>query len=137
MQVPQPVDCDEDYPGGSIISTAEDGSHFIMAHLQDGCCQGGGILQAATVAKMHRWQAKTPFEGQNIVLGSVEGLQNDQRVMGHTGAVSGFGSSLDLLPEQDLGCFFAFNEECYQTSACEIISTFRTQFIEKFIKSQQ
>jgi hypothetical protein len=89
-------------------------------------------LQASTVAEMHRWQAKTPFEGQNMVLGSVEGLQNDQRVMGHTGAVSGFGSSFDLLPGQGLGCFIGFNEEYCQTSAWEIISAFRAQLLDRF-----
>ena len=132
VQVPQPVDYDEDYPGGSIVSTAEDMSHFILAHLQDGCYQGGCILQASTVAEMHQRQAKTPYEGQNVALGFVEGLQDGQRLLGHSGAISGFGSILDLLPAHNLGYFFSFNEECWQTSACEIISTFRTQFLERF-----
>jgi CubicO group peptidase (beta-lactamase class C family) len=132
VQVPQPVDYDEDYPGGSIVSTAEDMSHFILAHLQDGCYQGGCILHASTVAEMHQRRAKTPYEGQNVALGFVEGLQNDQQLLGHTGAISGFGSSLDLLPAHNLGYFFSFNEECYQTSACEIISAFRTQLLETF-----
>jgi CubicO group peptidase (beta-lactamase class C family) len=132
LQVPQPVDYDDDYPGGSIVSTAEDMSHFILAHLQDGCYQGGCILRASTVAEMHQRQAKTPYEGQNVTLGFVEGLQDGQRLLGHSGAISGFGSSLDLIPEHDLGYFFSFNEECYQTSACEIVSAFREQFLERF-----
>ena len=132
VQVPQPVDYDEDYPGGSIVSTAEDMSHFMLAHLQGGCYQGGCILQASTVAEMHRRRAKTPYEGQNVALGFVEGLQHEQRLLGHTGAIRGFGSSLNLLPTHNLGYFFSFNEECYQTSACEIISAFRTQFLARF-----
>ena len=132
VQVPQRVDYDEDYPGGSIVSTAEDMSHFMLAHLQDGCYQGGCILQASTVAEMHQRRAKTPYERQNVALGFVEGLQNGQRLLGHTGAISGFGSSLDLLPAHNLGYFFSFNEECWQTSACEIISAFRTQLLERF-----
>ena len=132
-QVPQPVDYDDDYPGGSIVSTAEHMSHFILAHLQDGCYQGGCILQASTVAEMHQRRAQTPYEGQNVALGFVEGLQNGQRLLGHTGAISGFGSSLDLLPDHNLGYFFSFNEECWQTSACEIIPAFRTQLLERFL----
>ena len=132
VQAPQPVDYDEDYPGGSIVSTAEDMSHFMLAHLQDGCYQGGCILQASTVAEMQQRQAKTPYEGQNVALGFVEGLQDGQRLLGHSGAISGFGSILDLLPAHNLGYFFSFNEECYQTSACEIISAFRTQLLERF-----
>jgi CubicO group peptidase (beta-lactamase class C family) len=132
VQVPQQVDYDEDYPGGSIVSTAEDMSHFILAHLQDGCYQGSCILQASTVADMHQRRAKTPYDGQNVALGFVEGLQGGQRLLGHSGAISGFGSILDLLPAHNLGYFFSFNEECWQTSACEIISAFRTQLLERF-----
>jgi CubicO group peptidase (beta-lactamase class C family) len=132
VQVPQAVDYDDDYPGGSIVSTAEDMSHFMLAHLQDGCYQGGCVLQASTVGKMQQRRAKTPYEGQNVALGFVEGLQDGQRLLGHSGAIRGFGSILDLLPEHNLGYFFSFNEECWQTSACEIISAFRTQLLERF-----
>ncbi len=131
-QVPQPVDYDDDYPGGSIISTAEDMSHFLLAHLQDGCFKDACILQATTVAEMHQRQAKTPFERQNVTLGFVEGLEDGQRFLGHSGAIRGFGTSLNLMPDHDLGYFFSFNEECYQTSACEIVSAFRQQFLARF-----
>jgi CubicO group peptidase (beta-lactamase class C family) len=131
-QVSLPVDYDESYPGGSIVSTAEDMSRFMLAHLQDGCYQGACILQAATVAEMHRRQAGTPYEGQNVTLGFTEGLQEGQRLLGHSGAIAGFGNSLNLLPGHNLGYFFSFNEECYQTSACEIVSAFRTQFLKRF-----
>ena len=53
-------------------------------------------------------------------------------MLGHSGAISGFGSILDLLPAHNLGYLFSFNEECWQTSACEIISAFRTQLLERF-----
>jgi len=132
VQVPQQVDYDEDYPSGSIVSTAEDVSHFMLAHLQDGCYQGSCILQASTVVEMHQRRAKTPYEGQSVALGFVEGLLDGQRLLGHSGAISGFGSILDLLPAHNLGYFFSFNEECWQTSACEIISAFRTQLLERF-----
>jgi CubicO group peptidase (beta-lactamase class C family) len=133
-QVPQPMDYDRDYPGGSIVSTAEDMSHFVLAHLQDGCHEGACILSAETLAEMHQRQAATPHEGQNVTLGFVEGLQDGQRLLGHSGAIRGFGSSLNLLPEHDAGYFFCFNAECYETSACEIISAFREQFLEQFFQ---
>ncbi len=133
VQLPQPVDYDEDYPAGSIVSTAEDMSHFMLAHLLGGCYQGGCILQASTVAEMREKRVNTPYEGQNVALGFVEGLQNGQRLLGHSGAISGFGSILALLPAHNLGYFFSFNEECWQTSACEIIPAFRTQLLERFL----
>jgi CubicO group peptidase (beta-lactamase class C family) len=134
-QIPQPMDYDSDYPGGSIVSTAEDMARFMLAHLQDGCYQGACILQADTVAEMHQRQAKTPFEGQNVTIGFVEGFQNGQRLLGHSGAIRGFGTSLNLLPEHNAGYFFSFNEECYLTSACEIISAFREQFMNQFFSN--
>ena len=73
-QIPQPMDYDSDYPGGSIVSTAEEMSHFMLAHLGDGCYQGGCILKTATVAEMHQRQGETPYEGQNVTFGFVEGI---------------------------------------------------------------
>ena len=133
-QIPQAVDYDDDYPGGSIVSTAEDMSHFMLAHLGDGCYQGACILKAATLAEMHQRQAETPYEGQNVTFGFTEGILDGQRLLGHSGAIRGFGSSLDLLPEHNAGYFFSFNAECLETSACQIVSEFRTQFLERFLQ---
>lgn len=133
-QIPQPVDYDDDYPGGSIISTAEDMSHFMLAHLGDGCYQGACILQPATLAEMHQRQADTPYDGQYVTFGFAEGIIDGQRMLGHSGAIRGFGSSLDMLLERDVGYFFSFNAECLETSACQIIPEFRNQFLERFLR---
>ena len=133
-QFPQPVDYDDDYPGGSIVSTAEDMSHFMLAHLGDGCYQGACILKPTTLAEMHKRQAETPYEGQNVTFGFIEGITDSQRLLGHSGAIRGFASSLDLLPEHNAGYFFSFNAECLETSACQIVSEFREQFLERFLR---
>jgi CubicO group peptidase (beta-lactamase class C family) len=132
-QIPQPVDYDSDYPGASIVSTAADMARFMLAHLQDGCYEGACILQPETAAEMHRSRADTPYEGQRVTYGFTEGIENGQRLLGHSGAIRGFGSIMDLLPEHNMGYFFSFNEECYQTSACDLIPAFREQFLERFI----
>ena len=131
-QVPQPMDYDSHYPGGSLFSTAKDMAKFMVAHLQGGCYGEACILQPATLAEMHRQQAQTPYEGQAVAYGFVAGQQQGQHLLGHSGAIRGFGSSLNLLPEHNLGYFFSFNEECHLTSACEIISDFREQFLKRF-----
>jgi CubicO group peptidase (beta-lactamase class C family) len=133
-QISQPMDYDDDYPGGSIVSTAEDMSHFILAHMGDGCYQGGCILKATTLAEMHQRQAETPYEGQNVTFGFVEGILDGHRLLGHSGAIRGFGSSLDMLPEYNAGYFFSFNAECLETSACQIVMEFRNQFFERFLR---
>jgi CubicO group peptidase (beta-lactamase class C family) len=136
QQISQPVDFDGDYPGGSIVSTAEDMSHFILAHLGDGCYQGGCILQAATLAEMHQRQADTPYPEQYMTLGFVEGIIAGQRLIEHTGAIRGFSSSLDLLPAYNAGYFLSFNEECIETSACQVIPEFREQLVKRFLQQE-
>lgn len=131
-QVPQPMDYDHDYPGGSMVSTAHDMAKFMLAHLQEGCYQEACILQPSTVAEMQQQQAETPYEGQNVTYGFAEKLQNGPRLIGHSGAIRGFGNIMDLLPEHNMGYFISFNEECYQTSACEIIPAFRERLLEQF-----
>jgi CubicO group peptidase (beta-lactamase class C family) len=133
-QVAQPFDYDEDYPSGSMVSTANDMARFMIAHLQEGCYGDACILRPETVAQMQQRQASTPYEGQHVTYGFVEAYKRGQRLIGHSGAIRGFGSILDLLPERGLGYFLSFNQECYRTNACEIIPEFREQFIEQYFR---
>lgn len=133
-QVPQPMDWDSRYPGGSIVSTAQDMGRYMLAHLQDGCHEGACILEPESLALMHANQAPTGFEGQSVTYGFVEAFHGDARMIGHSGAIRGFGSSLCLFPEHDMGYFFSFNEECYETTACQIISEFREQSLKRFFR---
>lgn len=134
-QIPQPVDYDSDYPGGSLISTTADMARFMLAHLQDGCYQGVCILQPITIAMMHHRQAETPYENQAVTFGFTEGLNNKQLLLGHSGAIRGFGNPLVLIPEHNLGYFFSFNSECIDSNACEIIPAFREAFLKEFFSS--
>jgi len=131
--IPQPLDYDDDYPGGSMGSTAEDMSHFILALLGDGCYQGRCILQPAALAEMHQHQVETPYTGQYATYGFIEAIVDGQQLVGHSGAILGFGSILDLLPEHNAGYFFSFNSECLETSACQVITDFREQFLKRFL----
>ncbi len=135
VQGPQPMDYDSGYPSGSIVSTAADMARFLLAQLQHGCYNNVCILKSETIAQMHQAQAPTPYQGQKVTFGFVEGESDEARLLGHSGAIRGFGSILHFLPEHDLGFFLSFNEECWQTSACNIISAFRTQFLAKFLNN--
>ncbi len=107
----------------------------MFAHLQDGCYQDACILQSATITEMHQEQFTTRPRETGATYGFAEGFLNGQRLIGHTGTIRGFGASLDLLPEHDMGYFFAFNEECYLTSACDIIPRFRRELANRFFPS--
>ncbi len=132
-QEPQPIDYDGDYPGGSIVSTAADMSHFLVALADGGCYQGACILRASSVAEMFEARAETPYEGQRVTYGFVQGVSGGQLLLGHSGAIRGFGSLLGILPDPEIGYFFSFNEECYETSACDIIPEFRTAFAGRYL----
>lgn len=134
VQVPQPMDYDNSYPSGSIVSTASDMAHFLTAQLQGGCYNGVCILRPETIAQMHEARVPTSREGQNVTFGFVESALAGQRLLGHSGAIKGFGDILDFFPEQGFGYFISFNEECWQTSACAIIQEFREQFSEQFLR---
>jgi CubicO group peptidase (beta-lactamase class C family) len=134
--VPQPVDYDGDWPAGALASTASEMARFMIAHLNSGCCQSACILQPATVEEMHRRQFAHHPELKGQTYGFLEGLQNGQRLLGHSGAIRGFGSILDLVPQRGLGYFMSFNAECAGTSACEIISAFPNQFLDRFFPAE-
>jgi CubicO group peptidase (beta-lactamase class C family) len=132
-QEPQPIDYDSDYPGGSIVSTAADMSHFLVALAEGGCYEGGCILKASSVAELFEVRAETPYEGQRVTYGFVQGTSEGQFLLGHSGAIRGFGSFLGILPDHKIGYFLSFNEECYETSACDIIPEFRKAFADWFL----
>ena len=129
--VAEPLDYDDDYPGGSVVSTVPDMAVLIAALLGDGCYREACVLEAATVADMQRARVRTPSGGLRQTPGFVEGQVGGQRVLGHTGAIRGFGATLDMFPDHNAGYFFAFNAECLDSSACVIISEFRKAFVER------
>ena len=116
----------------SIVSTASDMAHFLTAQLQGGCYNGACILRPETIAQMHEAQVPTSREGQKATFGFIEWSLAGQPLLGHSGAIKGFGDILEFSPDQGFGYFISFNEECWQTSACTIISEFRDQFAEHF-----
>ena len=129
---PQPIDYDDDYPGGSLVSSATDMAKFMLAHLQDGCYQDVCILQPATIAEMHRQQFTNHPQLAGWTYGFVEGFGNEQRLIGHSGAIRGFASDITLLPEHNLGYFVAFNHECAGSLACKLIPALREQFLDRY-----
>lgn len=132
VQVPQPIDYDDSYASGSIVSTASDMAHFLTVQLQDGCYNGTCILRPETITQMHAAQVPTSREGQTATFGFVEWSLDGQRSLDHSGAIKGFGDILEFFPEQGFGYFISFNEECWQTSACTILQEFRDQFADRF-----
>jgi CubicO group peptidase (beta-lactamase class C family) len=131
--VAQPLDWDDDYPGGSIVSTAPDMAVLLTVLLGDGCSGDACVLEAATLADMQSARVRISSGSMHQGLGLVRGQVEGQTVLGHSGAIRGFAAILDMFPDHNAGYFFAFNAECLYSTACAIISEFREAFAERFL----
>ena len=96
-------------PAGSLSSTAEDMSHFMLAHLQGGEYNGHRILQPGTVELMHSRQYAPNPAVNAMCLGFYEEARNGQRIIGHGGDTNYFHSDLHLIPAANVGFFVSYN----------------------------
>jgi CubicO group peptidase (beta-lactamase class C family) len=96
-------------PAGALSVTAEDISHFMMAHLQDGQYRGARILKPETVALMHSAQFAAHPLLPHMCLGFYEETHNGHRIIGHGGDTQWFHSDLHLMQDENLGFFVAYN----------------------------
>lgn len=97
------------YPGASFQTTAIDMAHFMITHLQLGRYQDQRILDPEVAKLMH----VTHFTNYPGLPGTSYGFReqfiNNIRTIGHLGSLRGYSSSLNLLPEQNIGIFVASN----------------------------
>ncbi len=97
-------------PAGALSTTAEDISHFMLAHLQGGEYNGASILQPATVTQMHTRQQYGENAATNgMCLGFYEEIRNGHRIIGHAGDTNFFHSDLHLMQDENLGFFVSYN----------------------------
>lgn len=96
-------------PATSLMTTATDMSHFMIAHLQQGRYQDAQILEPKSVELMHQ----NHFQLHPLIPGTSfsfrERLVNDQRLIGHLGSLRGYSAFLNLMPQHNLGIFIATN----------------------------
>ncbi|MBE9127724.1 MULTISPECIES: serine hydrolase domain-containing protein [unclassified Coleofasciculus] len=103
-------------PAASLSATATDMANFMIAHLQLGRYENSRILQDDTARTMHQ----THFVNHPLLPGAAYGFhdwsQNNIRIIGHSGNLHGYTSILFLIPEKNLGFFFAYNRFGYSKS---------------------
>ena len=106
---PRPFEYVQAWPAGSMSVSADDMTHFMLAHLHDGVFQGGRILQPDTVRLMHAAQP-SPAPGVNaMALGFYEESRNGHRIISHAGDTQYFHSDLHLVPDAGVGFFVSYN----------------------------
>lgn len=131
--VVHPTDLDLLPPDGVISSTAEDMSHYMLAHLEGGTYQGASILETDSLERMHE-DAFVPSPGvDGWTLGfKVRTLEGHRAVM-HDGSWEEFLSAMVLVPDADLGVFVAFNGD----RGLEALPVVLEEFFARFLESQQ
>ena len=104
---PEPTDS----PAGGFISTADDMSRFMLAHLNKGRFENAQILAPETTQLMHT-TAFVPMAGaQGVALGFFRNDTNGHRIITHDGDLSGFHSDLQLLLDDGVGFFTSVNSD--------------------------
>jgi CubicO group peptidase (beta-lactamase class C family) len=89
-------------PAGSMYSTVTDLGRFVIALLNGGRGLNGPILKADTLNKM--WAPQFAQGGsRNFGIGFILGNIDGHRVVGHGGAIYGFATEVELMPEEKLG----------------------------------
>ncbi len=97
------------WPAGSLSTTAEDMSHFIIAHLQNGEYNGVRILKPETAQLMHSRLFGLSPEMNAMCYGFYEESRNGHRIIGHGGDSQWFHSDMHLMLDNGLGFFISYN----------------------------
>jgi len=108
-QPPQEFEFMQCWPAGSLSSTAEDVSHYMIAHLQNGEYKGVRILKPETAQLMHSRLFGLVPELNGMAYGFYEESRNGHRVIGHAGDTQWFHSDMHLMPDDHIGFFISYN----------------------------
>jgi CubicO group peptidase (beta-lactamase class C family) len=97
------------WPAGSVSTTADNMSHWMIAHLQNGEYNGARILKPETAQLMHSrlWTNLPELNGGDY--GFYEQSLNGRRSIGHGGDTQWFHSDMHLLVDDNIGLFVSFN----------------------------
>jgi D-alanyl-D-alanine dipeptidase len=97
-------------PAGSLYSTVGDLGRFLTVLLAHGKTGRGTLLKPATLEQM--WSPQFPNPGGRVFgLGFVVGALDGRRMVGHGGAIYGFATTLDMLPDDKLGVVVTATED--------------------------
>jgi CubicO group peptidase (beta-lactamase class C family)/D-alanyl-D-alanine dipeptidase len=89
-------------PAGSMYSTVTDLGRFLSVLMARGQTDNGALLKPETIEQMWSPQFPNP-SGRVFGLGFIVRSLDGHRLVGHGGAIYGFATTLDLLPEDKVG----------------------------------
>jgi CubicO group peptidase (beta-lactamase class C family) len=109
--LPIPYEIYQTPPASSILSTAEDMGHFLIAQLQSGRYGHNRILSDSAAARMHRQYVTMHPKIPGWTLGFQVNDLNGRYLIEHGGDIGGFSSLLTLLPNEGVGFFVVHHLE--------------------------
>jgi len=98
---------------GGLIASVEDMSHYAIAHLDSGRYGNTSILSPQGIAELHA-PAAPVGEDEHYGMGWVVGTLDETRLLGHSGALSNFRTSILLLPEIGSGVILLANANGFE-----------------------
>jgi len=90
-------------PAGSMYTTVTDLARFVSALFAGGRGVNGQLLKPETVAQMWTPQYARPGEQSGYGIGFRVGTLDGHRTVGHDGAIYGFSTTVQALPDEKLG----------------------------------
>jgi CubicO group peptidase (beta-lactamase class C family)/D-alanyl-D-alanine dipeptidase len=91
------------FPAGSLYTTVTDLAQFESVLFASGRGPGGQVIGKSTLDQMWTPQFSSPENPGRFGLGFALGKLDGHRLVGHDGAIYGFATTLDALPDDKLG----------------------------------
>lgn len=98
-------------PAGSMYSTVNDLGRFVSILLAGGCGPQGQVVKPETIEAMWTPQFASPGQHTGFGIGFHVAEFEGQRRVGHDGAIYGFATTLQVLPDAKLGVVAVANKD--------------------------
>jgi CubicO group peptidase (beta-lactamase class C family) len=105
-QAPKPFEIVQTPPAGSVSTTAENMSRYMIAYLEDG---GAQLMKPETKRLMFSRAFGTAPELHGMAHGFYEESRNGHRIVGHGGDTQWFHSDMHFMPDDHVGFFVSYN----------------------------
>ncbi len=130
---PRPFEIVGPAPAGSLTSSGDDMSHFMIAHLKNGRYGLSQILKVETARQMHDTALTILPRVNRMLLGFFEDNYNGHRVIGHGGDTQWFHSDLHLFIDDGVGLLVSVNSVGKDGAAQEVRAELLHQFADRYL----
>ncbi len=97
---------------GNLYSTVNDLGKFLITLTKDGDAPGGRIVKPETLRAMSKPQFAAPDQSNGFGLGFMVSRFEGTKRIGHSGAVYGFATDVEFLPDEKLGVAVVASKDC-------------------------